>query len=160
MLNKMANLMLAIFFVTAFSGCSYLSQCAPLLSYIPSLDFSGPNFTTIEIQTTKSTNHGAPFYVLVKSTDFPSFLADDYLKISTSISRPEKTEDQPSYTLACIVPGINQIVKVETPENKSLAVYCLFTNPGEAWKYIFELESECQTIEVFLGENEIISIEV
>lgn len=157
MLNKLANWVSLVFIALAFNGCSYLSQCAPLLSYIPSLDFSGPNLTTIEIQTTKSTNYGTPFYVLVKSTDFPNFLIDDYHKIASLVANP--SDDQTCFSTICIVPGINQTVKIETPENKSLAVYCLFTNPGEGWKHIFELEGECQTIKIVLGENEIISID-
>lgn len=156
MLNRLANWVLIVFVAIAFSGCSYISQCSPLLSYIPSLDFSGPNLTTIEIQTTKSTNNGTPFYVLVKSTDFPNFLIDDYHKIAALVANPPA--DQTCFATACIVPGINQKVNIETPADKSVAVYCLFTNPGEGWKHIFELEGECQTIKIVLGENEIISI--
>ncbi len=150
--------MSVIFLFVAFSACSYLPQFAPLLSYVPAyLNFSGPNLTTVEIQTTKLTNAGTPFYALVKSTDFPSFLADDYQKIASLVAYPP--EDQKCFAIVCIVPGITQIIKVETPESKSIALYCLFTQPGEIWKHIFELQEECPKIKIELGENEILAVE-
>lgn len=161
MLNKFAKLISIAFIFVAFNACSYLpqfTQFAPLLSYVPTcLNFSGPNLSTIEIQTNKLTNDGTPFYALVKATDFPSFLADDYQKIAALVAYPP--EDQKCFAIVCIVPGITQIIKIETPESKSIAVYCLFTHPGEIWKHIFELQEECPTIKIELGENEIISVE-
>lgn len=149
---------LQIIFVLLLQGCSYLPQIAPLASIIPSyLDFSGPNMTTIEIQTTKATNYGTPFYILVKSSDFPHFLADDYQKIAALVANPGS--DPTCLATVCVVPGINQTIKAETPDNKLIAIYCLFTNPAEVWKHFFELGEECPDITLVLGENEILSID-
>lgn len=157
MTNKFAKWVFVFFIGLVLNGCSYLTQMAPLLPCIQYLDFSGSNLTTIKIQSTKTTNYGAPFYILVKATDFPTFLTDDYEKIVSLVINPDN--EQECFATICIVPGINQKLKVSTPDDKSIAIYCLFTNPGEAWKHIFELEEKNQTIKLLLGEHEIISIE-
>jgi hypothetical protein len=145
-----------IFAVLILSGCSYLPPPVDLISYLPYLDLSGPNITTIRIRTTPQTNYGAPFYVLVKGTTFPSFLTDDYWKITGQVINPDP--EQAAFAIVCVVPGTDQTIKIKTPEDKSIALYCLFTNPGKVWKQIFELQQGSQTIKVELGENEISSI--
>ena len=96
------------------------------------------------------------FYALVKPTDFPTFLTDDYSKIASLLATPP--EDDESIATFCIVPGKDQMFTIDTPDVQSLGVYFLFTTPGNIWKQILELEEGCPTVKIVLEGNEISSI--
>lgn len=140
------------------SGCSSISEigdtvvASPIVNY-----FTGNRYCTIKIKSAKSTNAGAPFYLLVKATDFPTFLSEDYEKVVHLLDNPSL--DQPCFGTFCIVPGWDQRIAVETPPDaRSIAVYFFFTHPGNIWKQIIELEEGCSSIKIVLGDNEIVSI--
>ena len=139
-------------------GCSYLPEPSVegLISYLPVINFSSSNVTTIELKSSKATNRGAPFYVLVKATSFPNFLTDDYKKVTSTILH--RAVDNVCFAIVCVIPGVDQKFEVETPEDKSMAIYCLFTAPQEGWKQLIEVKELKQTVTVRLGENEIQSI--
>jgi predicted component of type VI protein secretion system len=108
--------------------------------------------TTFQIKTLESTNQGNPFYVLFKATDLPHFLTDDYKKIA---HQRMLAEDNPAYLDSVFfLPGETKTISIKNPENKSIGVYCIFTHPGEEWKYI-AAEEENSQIKLLLAEDEI-----
>lgn len=140
------------------NSCSTISEYGDaIMSNIPVVNnFTSGKYCTVRINSTKCTNNGAPFYALVKPTDFSSFLSDDYPKISNLVMNPPKDEE--GLEVFCIVPGKDQSISIEACEADSLGVYFLFTNPGPIWKQIFELQEGCTSIKIKLDGNEIVSV--
>lgn len=142
----------------ALTGCSYIPKYADyesLKSYL-AFDFSTPRMTKVNIRTTKVSNYGAPFYVMIQATNFSNFLTYDYEKVTAAIF----TElDENCLACFCVVPNTNQTIKIDAPPGTSIAIYCLFTHPGEGWKRFFEITESRQTIKIMIGENEITSVD-
>lgn len=159
MLYKFTNVIWVVLIILVGSSCSRISDISdtvvnsvPLVNYLV-----GSGYCTIKIKSSKSTNEGAPFYLLVKSTDFPTFLSEDYEKVVHLLDNP--ILDQPCFETFCIVPGWDQRISVETPPDvRSIGVYFFFTHPGNIWKQIIELKEGCSSIKIVLEDNEIISI--
>lgn len=140
------------------SSCSTVSEYSDaMISKVPLINyFRGSNYCTIKVKSSKTTNNGAPFYALVKATDFPTFLTDNYEKIASIVAVPP--EDQACFEIFCIVPGKDQMITIETPEINSIGIYFLFTAPGSIWKQIIELQDGCPVIKITLEENRISSV--
>jgi hypothetical protein len=111
--------------------------------------------TTLQIKTNERTNQGTPFYAVIKSTNYSSFLVDDYQKIATETMLGK--EDEGLLNTTYFIPGETKTIQVETTEDKPVAVYFIFTHPGEEWKYLTD-EKEGQKVKILLGENEIKSV--
>lgn len=105
-----------------------------------------------QVKTTKETNFGTPFYVLVKSTDLPHFLTDDYQKVAHQ--NLLKNEDPEYLNTTFLLPGETKTIEVKSPKNKSTAIYFIFTHPGEEWKYIVNEEGP-HKVKILLSQNEI-----
>jgi hypothetical protein len=112
--------------------------------------------TTISFVSTKATNAGTPFYIVLKFTDFPGFLVDDYQTIANLSSAPDSNTD--SFISLCLIPGKTEKIKSKPPPGQSTAIYCLFTDCGEQWKYLIEAKEECQEVTILLGEHEISAV--
>ena len=145
---------LIVLIALALTGCSYIPEPDALTSYMCG-DFDTPKLTKINIQTTKLSNGGAPCHVVVKATTFADFLVDDYDKIIPLVEHP----DEKVLAVFCVAPGSPKTVSVKGPMDKAIAVYCIFTQPGEGWKRIYELTEEGQTIKILLGQNDIIAVD-
>lgn len=156
-MNKFTYLLALLLFVV--TSCSTISEYSDaVISNVPVINyFSGCNYCTIKIKSSKTTNHGAPFYALVKATDFPTYMADNYVKISSEVAAPP--EDLACFETFCIVPGKDQMITVETPDISSIGIYFLFTDPGSIWKQLIELEEGRPVIKIVLEDNKIASIE-
>lgn len=111
--------------------------------------------TTLQIRTSKDTNQGTPFYAVIKSTDYSQFLLDDYQKIATEAMTGK--DDPTKLNAPCFIPGETKTIEVENKDNKPVAVYFIFTHPGEEWKYLTD-ESEGRHVKILLGENRIKSV--
>jgi hypothetical protein len=111
--------------------------------------------TTIQIKTAKKTNQGTPFYAVVKSSDYSSFLVDDYKKIATEVVSGK--EDPACLNTTVFIPGETKTIEVKSAEDKAVAVYFIFTHPGEEWKYLTD-DKEGHKVKILLGENEIKSV--
>ncbi len=111
--------------------------------------------TTLQIRTNEDTNHGTPFYVVVKPTDYSQFLTDDYKKVATEAIVGDK--DPTKFNTTCFIPGETKTIEVENKDDKPVGVYFIFTHPGEEWKYLTD-EKEGRKVKFLLGENEIKSI--
>jgi predicted component of type VI protein secretion system len=111
--------------------------------------------TILQIRTNEDTNHGTPFYVVVKPTDYSQFLTDDYKKVATEAMVGDK--DPTKFNTTCFIPGETKTIEVENKDDKPVGVYFIFTHPGEEWKYLTD-EKEGRKVKFLLGENEIKSI--
>jgi predicted component of type VI protein secretion system len=130
---------------SAFLSLCLLTGCASR---------STPETVTFQIKTTEKTNQGIPLYALVKSTDFSHFLSDDYRKIA---HQKMIAEADPTCHLACLIPGETKTIRVEKKDDKPIAIYFIFTQPGEEWKYMIN-EEKVQHAKILLGEKEIKAI--
>ncbi|MBA2368454.1 MAG: hypothetical protein H0V82_05455 [Candidatus Protochlamydia sp.] len=140
-------------------SCGTISEFSDTLaSNIPIVNyFAGCNYCTVKIKSSKRTNQGAPFYMVVKPTDFSTFLSEDYPKIAKLLESPP--EENPGFETLCIVPGKDQMFTIERPPGfTSLGFYFLFTNPGNIWKQIVEIVDGAPVIRIVLDGNEVASI--
>lgn len=81
---------------------------------------------------------------------------DDYKQIAAKLTHPE---EEPSYLISlCLLPGTTKTIELKIPEEKPIAFYALFTNPGDGWKMILNTEVDYKKVVVILGEHEIQSV--
>ncbi len=143
----MANRFWLLLILSLMSSCthsSYVADEAPA--------------TTLTITSTKETNGGTPLYVVLKFTDFPHFLMEDYISITDySIS---SNPDFTCFTTLCLIPGKSVKFVAEPPPGQSTGIYCLFTQCGERWKQLIDPSDGCKEVHVVLGEHEISSVEM
>ena len=66
-------------------------------------------------------------------------------------------DDPTKLNAVCFIPGETKMIEVENKDNKPVAVYFIFTHPGEEWKYLTD-ESEGHNVKILLGESEIKSV--
>lgn len=85
---------------------------------------------TLAIATDRSTNGGRPFRVVVRAIDYKTYLEDTYAGIAAMVMTP----DDSVQAMEVIHPGHDTRVEVAKPEQDSLAIYFLFTNPSASWK--------------------------
>lgn len=158
MIKKLANVIALILMIFMQSGCTVAQLSDSLASNIPIFNyFTGCNYCTVKIKSSKNTNQGAPFYLVVKATDFPSFLSENYNEVAQLLDNPPKEE--PCFEIFCIIPGKDQMFTIERPvEAGSLGFYFLFTKPGNIWKQIVEIVDGTPVIRIVLGGNEVVSI--
>lgn len=158
MMRKLANVIALSLMFFMQSGCAVSEFGDSLASNIPIFNyFTGCNYCTIKIRSSKNTNQGAPFYLVVKATDFPTFLSENYNEIAQLLDSPLKEE--PCFEIYCVVPGKDQMFTIERPpEACSLGFYFLFTEPGNNWKQIVEIIDGTPVIRVVLGGNEVVSV--
>ena len=107
-------------------------QCTSIKK-IATLDFSSDPQTTIQVKTSLATNDGRPFYALVKESNESSFLTESYDSIADIVFE----EDPLQLSREIIFPGQTITLKLK-PKNKdkAIAVYFMFTSPGNHWKTI------------------------
>ena len=121
-----------------------------ILLFLPFLLWAEEKETLILIKAPKEANSHTPFYILIKPASFTQFLHDDYYKIVD-----EKLKNQtPFLHVSCIVPGETKLISFKTKEKEAVALYCLFTKPGEEWKYFIDGEGP-RKIKMLIKENEI-----
>lgn len=165
MMKLVNHLLLSFALLSLFCSCStvgdYYGQATEFYQYISDFPYFSECETdtlTVQIETTRRTNGGSPFYVMLKGTDFAGFLRDEYQGIADSISFPD--EKQTNLATVCMIPGTTRTVKVKKEKDQSVAIYCLFTYPGEIWKHILDNEEGPQKVKFILGESEIKMIKV
>ncbi len=122
----------------------------PLTLLLFSFELFETGKTSIQIKALKKANHNTPFYVLVKPSSFADFLKADYHKLVEE----KLTNESQFLEVACIIPGQTELLQIKTPEKDAIAVYFLFTTPGDEWKYFIDKEGP-RKIKILVGDNEI-----
>lgn len=159
MINKIFAKIILLVLITVMQGCSNLSEFSDsVISNIPVINYlTGSKYCTVKIKSSKNTNQGAPFYLVAKSTNFSSFLSENYQEIAELLNNPPK--DESCFEIFCIVPGKDQVFNIErTTDLESVGFYFLFTEPGSRWKQIVEIINGNPVIKIVLGKNEVVSI--
>ena len=105
-----------------------------------------------QIATTAESNNGRPLHVLVREVTRKDFLVDYYDDIADGIYGGKQDESLLGWRV--ILPGEKTLITVERPEKKDLAVYGMFTNPGNNWK-VLVTEKEEKRHRIVVDRNEL-----
>lgn len=110
----------------------------------------------LEIKTEVDANRGTPFYLLVKEVEKGEFLKQDYQDIVKEAF--PSNEKSPPFPPHVILPGKNYTLEiVRKQEGKLLALYFLYTQPGQDWKLLVDSTTK---LKVVLGENQISKVKI
>ncbi len=87
---------------------------------------------TIHIKSGSGVNEGRTFYVVARAVDKQVFLTESYEMVVDKVFANPPSED----VLAAVpvIPGVPRELMIKKPEEAGVAVYCLFSEPGERWK--------------------------
>lgn len=105
---------------------------------------------SIVVQSSKDTNDQRPFYVLVRSIDQPTYVAEAYQSVARRVMKP----DDSVLKAEVIYPGIKTQLDVPRQEKTPVAVYFLLTDPTGEWKTLIE-QPLPGTVQILLGPSRI-----
>lgn len=87
---------------------------------------------TLNVHSVPKANDGQLFYMVVRDVNQKQFLTDTYQSVAGMVFADPK--DPSILSAQAIFPGQDQTLKVAQPAKNLLAVYFLFTDPGDHWK--------------------------
>ncbi len=90
---------------------------------------------TLTINADETANQGQPVYLVVRTVNSSDFVTQDYQSVAGMIMLNPPDETIISTNL--ILPGKKIKIKFDKPDNRSLAVYCMFTDPAQ-WKVFMQ----------------------
>ncbi len=97
----------------------------------------GKKIPMVELSVTadKTSNNGQPVYLVVRTVNSTDFVSEDYQSVAGMIMRnpPAKTVLSTNF----ILPGKKKKIEFTKPDNRSIAVYCMFTKPDQ-WKMFLQ----------------------
>ena len=103
------------------------------------------------------TNKATPVYVVVRSVDGQTFLAEHYNAVAEKVFQNKPDETILERTI--IFPNQTEVIQIEHPESGNLGVYVLFSEPGENWR--IPLQSPFpQEVLISLGKNQIRRVQI
>ena len=86
----------------------------------------------VRVSSDPKTNGGLPFYVVCRSVEGGTFVTESPEIVSKKVFASPK---DPSVLRAEVIyPGVDKEVRFDKPQALPLAIYFLFTKPGEHWK--------------------------
>ena len=97
---------------------------------------------SLKFKPALNANNGKPFYIVIRKVTKTNFLIDGYDEIAGMVySEPQ---DESLLAWHVMLPGQKEEIKIEKPDNSSIGIYGLFTNPGKNWKIMIDspLESK------------------
>lgn len=105
----------------------------------------------VYVESTKETNGGRPFYMVVKAVEEKAYTVENYHDVADVVY---DKEDKKLLIKEVIYPGKEKEAYINMPEDLSVGIYFLFTDPGEKWKTLLKhpLPSD---VEFKLTKNEI-----
>ncbi|UCG21827.1 MAG: hypothetical protein JSU80_04420 [Deltaproteobacteria bacterium] len=108
------------------------------------------------IESENEANDGQPFHCAIRSVNAKQFLTEGYDGVANMLfaNPPDST------VLATIVilPGDEQELQINKPDQNDLGFYCFFTQPGDPWKVRLE-QPLGEEYEISLGKSEILETE-
>ncbi|HVY61462.1 MAG TPA: hypothetical protein VHF22_07400 [Planctomycetota bacterium] len=87
---------------------------------------------TIKVDAAADTNGGQPLYMVVRQAEEAKYVTEDYGVIAAKVFATPADPDMIQREV--IYPGDSKKVSFEKPKDKPVAIYFLFTKPGERWK--------------------------
>ena len=91
---------------------------------------------TFHVMPDSSINNGQPLYIVIRKVNKKSFLLESYDEIADMVY-----SDPPDESLLAwhpLLPGKKDKIKVEKPKKNEVAIYAMFTQPGEGWKIMLK----------------------
>ena len=120
--------------------------------------FSGCASTIrFSITADDQTNKTTPVYVVVRSVDGQTFLAEHYNAVAEKVFQNEPDETILERTI--IFPNQTEVIQIEQPETGNLGVYVLFSEPGENWRIPLQAPFP-QEVLISLGKNQIRRVQI
>ena len=104
-----------------------------------------------QIMVPKEANGGELFYCAAKPTEVKEFYLDDCQSIAAQTFL--RSEKKGALERALLIPGETQTLRVYAEDpSQPVALYFLFTEPGEEWKILFD-NPNCSHYKVTLEKN-------
>lgn len=116
-------LIVALLMQLALEGCSSDGPQKPEIDFY--------------VDASHEVNDGRIVYMMARAVNEKQFLDESYAAIAGKAF--PKTVDPELLKLQPIYPGQKSIVHVSGPEQGFVAIYFLFTDPGNNWRSILEL---------------------
>lgn len=89
-----------------------------------------PGYVRFTVDAPPTANQGLPVYMLVRTVDDKAYLGQSYQVVAAKVTEPD-----PSVLRSLVIyPDSRVEVRVKKPDKGGMAVYFLFTAPGERWK--------------------------
>ena len=104
------------------------------------------------IESEKEANDGQPFHCAVLSVNAKQFLTEGYDGVANILFA--NPPDPTVLASLVILPGEEQELKVNKPDQNDLGFYCFFTQPGDPWKVRLE-QPLGEEYQISLGKNNI-----
>jgi hypothetical protein len=111
-------------------GRRLLAWALPAVSLL--LAGCGGSQVSIVVRASKDANSTRPVYVLVRSIDEKTHLAESYQTVAGKVMTP----DDSVLGSGMIFPGAEKKIEVKRQGDKLLGVYVLFTRPSGEWKVL------------------------
>ena len=108
------------------------------------------------IESEKGANEGQPFHCAIRSVNAKQFVTEGYDGVANMLFA--NPPDSTVLATLVILPGEEQKLKVNKPDQNDLGFYCFFTQPGDPWKVRLE-QPLGEEYEVSLGKNKILQTE-
>lgn len=113
--------------------------------------------TRVYVKSTDQTNNGNTLYMMVRSTDSRGVATESYqdaaAKLFADPPDPSVIATQP------IFPGNTATVTIPETEEKDVAIYFFFTNPGPSWRVPLRQPLPAE-VYVELGQNQIDRVQI
>ncbi|MEE2902065.1 MAG: hypothetical protein VYC39_07025 [Myxococcota bacterium] len=109
------------------------------------------------ISSTKSSNSGRPFYVMVRKADEKTYISEDYKAVSNKLFSYPK--DKSIIERKVIIPGQFVEMSIKKPAEVDIAIYFFFTDYGENWRLSVNQPFYSQML-IDLGSNQIKRVRV
>ncbi len=107
-----------------------------------------------QVKSDETVNNGQPVYIVIRTVTPSDFVSQDYQSVASMVMQnpPDKTV----VFTQLILPDRKIKFKVNKPDNQSLAVYCMFTEPDPAqWKVFLQKPLE-KKYKFILEENNLL----
>jgi len=108
------------------------------------------------IESQKEVNDGQPFHCAIRSVNAKQFLTEGYDGVASMLFA--NPPDPTVLATLVILPGEEQELKVNKPDQNDLGFYCFFTHPGDPWRVRLE-QPLGEEYQISLGENNILQTE-
>ena len=114
-----------------------IAVCIVLLVFMLSFFGCGGKkpLLTLTVKADETANKGQPVYLVVRTVNSSDFITQDYQSVAGMVMVNPPDETVISTNL--ILPGKKTKIKFDKPDNRSIAVYCMFTDPKQ-WKLFME----------------------
>jgi hypothetical protein len=87
---------------------------------------------SVKVDAKPDANGGQPFYMVVRQAEEAQYVTEDYGVIASKVFA---TPADPSVIKSEVIyPGATKSLSFEKPKDKPVAIYFLFTKPGDRWK--------------------------